>query len=49
MLSDDETVHAMRTKLAANDYRFGTLIDTIVTSPQFLTKRGSGDSTKEPR
>jgi hypothetical protein len=37
--SDDTLVATMRTKLAANGHRFGTLIDTIVTSPQFLTKR----------
>jgi hypothetical protein len=40
MLSDDPTIEAMRAKLAANDYRFDTLVESIVTSPQFLTKRG---------
>jgi hypothetical protein len=29
----------MRAKLAANDYRFFSLIETIITSPQFLNKR----------
>jgi hypothetical protein len=39
MLSDEPTIEAMRTKLAANGYRFNTLVESIVTSPQFLTKR----------
>jgi hypothetical protein len=29
----------MENQLLANDYRFGSLIETIVTSPQFLNKR----------
>jgi hypothetical protein len=29
----------MRAKLASNGYRFGTLVESIVTSPQFLNKR----------
>jgi len=41
ILSDDSLVQDMRSKLVANDYRFDNLIDSIVTSPQFLTKRGS--------
>jgi hypothetical protein len=40
-LSDDAAVAEMRARLARNDYRFSSLIDTIVTSPQFLTKRAS--------
>jgi Protein of unknown function (DUF1592)/Protein of unknown function (DUF1588)/Protein of unknown function (DUF1587)/Protein of unknown function (DUF1585)/Protein of unknown function (DUF1595) len=40
LLSDDTTVAAMRTKLAASGYKFDTLVESIVTSPQFLTKRG---------
>jgi hypothetical protein len=44
--SDDELVEEMRRKLAANGYRFGTLIEAIVTSPQFLNKRGDGEPTK---
>ena len=30
----------MRSRLAASDHRFGVLVESIVTSPQFLTKRG---------
>jgi hypothetical protein len=37
--SDDRTVDTMRSRLAAEDYRFSSLIMTIVTSPQFVTKR----------
>jgi len=37
--SDDALVATMRQKLTANDHRFGSLIETIVNSPQFLTKR----------
>ena len=39
LLSDEATLRDMKTKLAANGHRFGTLIETIVTSPQFLNKR----------
>ena len=37
--SDDETIEHMRTRLAANGDRFGSLIESIVTSPQFLNRR----------
>ncbi|WP_202973948.1 DUF1592 domain-containing protein [Fimbriiglobus ruber] len=47
MLSDDPTITAMRTRLSRDDYRFGGLIETIVTSPQFLTRRGPGEPKKE--
>jgi len=40
MPSDDLMIEEMHQKAAANDYRFETLVETIVTSPQFLTKRG---------
>jgi hypothetical protein len=43
MLSDDLLIDSMRAKLAQDGYRFGTLIDTIVTSPQFKTKRAGGE------
>jgi hypothetical protein len=29
----------MKAKLKANGYRFDSLVETIVTSPQFLNKR----------
>jgi hypothetical protein len=39
ILPDDATIDDMRSKLAANGYRFQTLVDCIVTSPQFLNRR----------
>ena len=39
ILSDDDTIAELHTKLAANDYRFSVLVENIITSPQFLTKR----------
>jgi hypothetical protein len=39
ILSDEPTLDEMRDKLAANQYRFETLIDAIVRSPQFRTGR----------
>jgi hypothetical protein len=39
MASDDATIAAMRRNLAADGYRFGAMIDTIATSPQFRTRR----------
>jgi acetyl esterase/lipase len=41
MISDDPTVAGMTAKLARAGYRFDSLVESIVTSPQFLTKRGS--------
>ena len=38
-LSDEPTIEQMRAALAAGGYRFGILVETIVTSPQFLNKR----------
>ena len=43
ILSDSLLVQQMRAKLAANGYRFDTMIESIVTSPQFLNKRGRDD------
>jgi hypothetical protein len=45
VLSDEITVRDMRAKLAANDYRFSSLVESIVTSPQFSIDR---DRNKEP-
>jgi mono/diheme cytochrome c family protein len=45
--SDDRTVDTMRSRLAAEDHRFGSLIEAIVTSPQFLTKRGTATAARE--
>ncbi len=40
MLSDEPLVDEMRAKLKANNYKFSALVDNVVTSPQFLMKRG---------
>ena len=41
--SDKAAIAEIRSKLAAADHRFGTLVESIVTSPQFLNKRGKDD------
>jgi Protein of unknown function (DUF1585)/Protein of unknown function (DUF1588) len=38
--SDELLIQEMRDKLAANGYRFQSLVEAIVTSPQFRNKRG---------
>lgn len=43
LLSDDSTLREMRAKLTADHHRFASLVESIVTSPQFLTKRGQDD------
>jgi hypothetical protein len=40
MLSDEPTIEQMKQSLSANGYRFRPLVDAIVTSSQFRTKRG---------
>jgi mono/diheme cytochrome c family protein len=46
--SDDSTIEAMRREMAAQDERLQTAIETIVTSRQFLNKRGSADVAAAP-
>ncbi len=38
-LSDESLIDSMQQQLAANGYKFHALIETIVTSPQFLNRR----------
>ena len=38
--SDEPVLEAMQTRLAENGYRFHVLLESIVTSPQFLNQRG---------
>jgi hypothetical protein len=45
LMSDDSLLAEMKSKLAADNYRFDSLIDTIVTSPQFRARRVT-DPTK---
>src|SRR5262249_13071080 len=53
MLSDEPAIETMRARLAANGFRMNTLVESIVTTPQFLTKGGpcfpeKGERTKMP-
>jgi hypothetical protein len=45
-LSDEATVGKMEARLRADEYRFNSLVETIVTSPQFLNKRETLQSGK---
>jgi cytochrome c553 len=40
LLSDKELVESMKQELAADGYRFENLVEAVVTSRQFLNKRG---------
>lgn len=44
--ADDALVEQLRVKLSTDGYRFGTLVETIVTSPQFLRMPADHHSTK---
>ncbi len=39
IVSDEPLVEAMKAKLASSGYKFSTLIDSLVTSPQFMYRR----------
>ncbi|MGH9852812.1 MAG: DUF1592 domain-containing protein, partial [Blastocatellia bacterium] len=39
MISDEPLLEAMQVKLAASGYKMSAIIETIVTSPQFLNRR----------
>ena len=45
--SDDETIEGMRTRLAGGGNRFGNLVESIVTSPQFLNRRVESDTAED--
>jgi hypothetical protein len=45
--SDDETIEGMRTRLAADRDRFGSLVESIVTSPQFLNRRVESEKAED--
>ena len=47
IVSDDVLLDAMRERLEKDDYRFTSLIETIVTSPPFLNQRGRNYRYKE--
>jgi hypothetical protein len=46
--SDDATLALMRRRLPANGYRFGTLVETVVTSPQFRYRRAPSGGAPAP-
>ncbi len=43
LVTDDKALGEMRARLAADEYRFGSLVESIVTTPQFLNQRGRDD------
>ena len=47
MLSDELTVEGMKANLLGNGYRFTTLVESIVTSPQFVNKRSVNTSEQK--
>jgi len=49
MLSDRKLIDRMQTALRTNGYRFSALVETLVTSPQFLLKRAPGDAAGDRR
>jgi hypothetical protein len=40
LMSDEAAIDDMKRRLAAGGHRFGAMVEAIVQSPQFLTKRG---------
>jgi len=44
ILSDEPLIEEAMKNLAANDFRFSALIETIITSPQFLNRRDTAMS-----
>jgi hypothetical protein len=47
-LSDEALIETMQSRAAANQYRFHTLIEAVVTSPQFLNQRGTSSGNAPP-
>ena len=43
-LSDEALIERMEASFAAKQYRIDSLVETIVTSPQFLNKRNPDSS-----
>jgi hypothetical protein len=42
LLSDEPLIDRMQTRLTANGYKINSLVESIVTSPQFVNRRGAG-------
>jgi hypothetical protein len=47
LLSDRQALNEMRNRVAADRYAFGSLVEAMVTSPQFLNRRGRDDSQEQ--
>jgi hypothetical protein len=47
MLSDEPLIQRMNTQLVASGYRVSALIETIVTSPQFLNRRTTDPTSRK--
>jgi mono/diheme cytochrome c family protein len=47
LLSDESLIQNMQARLATDDHRFQSLVEPIVLSPQFLSKRGRDPQVKE--
>ncbi len=47
--SDDETITTMRKQLDSHESRFSALVETIITSPQFLNRRVEAQKRAENR
>lgn len=45
--SDEPLIAELRSKLESNQYRFGDAVERIITSKQFLNKRGTSVAMKE--
>ena len=48
ILSDESLVDTMEAKLTLSGYKFDSLVETIVASPQFRNRRGSDVTAKTP-
>jgi hypothetical protein len=48
ILSDDPVVEKMKARLTVDGYRFDSLVETIVSSPQFLNKRNTEVTQNKP-
>ena len=47
LLSDEPLIQRMNARLIASGYRVSALIETIVTSPQFLNRRTTGPTSRK--
>ena len=47
MLSDEPLIQRMNTRLVASGYRVSALVETIVTSPQFLNRRPTDAASRK--